>query len=148
MQKSPFPKLSLRVGTNKVRDSILGHGSRGLAHSTPTNQKTKHCSHLCPLIHWHPASKKSLPGVGGVFLTRGKWEVEVPAGGEAMAHQDGGVVHQKVMLQPARANKRAVQGEATRQPDGPAKGSGAPRGCVTTSSHTKNQLGEWEATAR
>jgi hypothetical protein len=29
--------------------------------------------------------EKILLGVGGVFLIRGKWEVEVPVGDEAMA---------------------------------------------------------------
>ncbi len=51
--------------------------------SQHTNQlKTKHCSHLCPLICWPPTSKKkSLPGAGGVFLARGKWEAVAPVQG-------------------------------------------------------------------
>jgi hypothetical protein len=32
--------------------------------------------------------KKILLGVGGVFLIRGKWEVEEPAQGETTAHQE------------------------------------------------------------
>ncbi len=33
------PEFILRTGTNVVRDSISGGGSRGMAHSTPTDQK-------------------------------------------------------------------------------------------------------------
>ncbi len=54
--------------------------------------------------------KKSLPGAGGVFLIRGKQEVEALAQGEAMVHQEGEAVQREVMLQPrAGANKRVAQ---------------------------------------
>ncbi len=37
--KFAVPKLILRASANKVRDSISGGGSAGLAHNTPANQK-------------------------------------------------------------------------------------------------------------
>ncbi len=50
-------------------------------------------------------------------------------------------MQQEVMLQPAGANKRGVQREATQQPGGALKGSGASRGCGATRSHgTTNQV--------
>jgi hypothetical protein len=57
-----------------------------MAHSTPTNQK----SSIAPIFFsTHPLvsgiQKKSLPGKGGVFLTRGKREVEVQALGDVTA---------------------------------------------------------------
>ncbi len=80
------PKLILRAGINKVRDSILGGGSRGgwlTAHQPTKNQA------LIPSLSTHPLApgiqKKSLPGAGGVFLTRGEQEVEALARGEVTA---------------------------------------------------------------
>jgi hypothetical protein len=44
-------------------------------------------------------------------------------------------VQWEVMLQPARANMRAAQQEATQQPDGTLKGGSVSRGCSATRSH-------------
>ncbi len=49
-------------------------------------------------------------------------------------------VQGEAMQQPAGENERAVQREATRQPDGALKGDGMLRGCGATRSHgTTNQ---------
>ncbi len=80
-----------------------------MAHST---QPTKNQA-MFPLLSTHPLApgiqKKSLPGAGGVFLTRGEWEVEALVRGEAMAHQEEEAVRQEVMLQPPGASERVAQ---------------------------------------
>jgi hypothetical protein len=55
---------------------------------------------------------------------------------EAMVRQEAEVVQQEVMLQPAGANKRVAQREATKQPDVMLKGGSASRGCGATRSYT------------
>jgi hypothetical protein len=62
--------------------------------------------------------------VGGVFLAKGKRELEVAE-----------AVQREVMQHPAKANERAAQQVATRLPDGALKGDGALRGCGATRSH-------------
>ncbi len=49
--------------------------------------------------------------------------------------QEAEAVQQEGMLQPAWANERAGQQEATKQPDGMPKGSDASRCCGTMRSH-------------
>jgi hypothetical protein len=60
-----------------------------VAHSTSTNQKNQV---LLPSLSTYPLApsiqKKSVPGAGDVFLTRGKQEVEAPVQGEVMVHQE------------------------------------------------------------
>ncbi len=81
-----------------------------------------------PSSSTHPQAssvqKKSLPGAGGVFLAKGKRELEVAE-----------AVRREAMQQPAGANERAAQQVATRLPDGASKGDGALRGCGATRSH-------------
>jgi hypothetical protein len=70
-----------------ICDSISGDGRGGVAHRL-THQPTKNKAML-PSLSTHPLApgvqKKSLPGAGGAFLTRVKWEVEALTRGEAMA---------------------------------------------------------------
>ncbi len=114
---------------------VAGEGGGLTAHQPTENQA------MLPSLSTHPLApgiqKKSLPGAGGVLLTRDKWEVEAPAQGEAMAHQEEEAVQQEVMLQPPRANKRVAQREATQQPDCALKGSCMSSSCGTKRSHTK-----------
>jgi hypothetical protein len=49
---------------------------------------------------------KSLPGVGGVFLTKGEWEFEAPAQGEA-------TVCQEAVVGVLRGRGSATRGGAT-----------------------------------
>jgi hypothetical protein len=58
VHKFAFPTLILRTGTNKVRDLISGGRSRGVAHSTPTDQKPSIALIFCPVICWRLASKR------------------------------------------------------------------------------------------
>jgi hypothetical protein len=138
------PKLIFRAYTNMmVCDSLIFVAGVGGGSSQHINRpKTKDCSHLCTPIYWHPVSKKkSLPRVGGVFLTRGKQEVVAPAQGEVTARQEAELVQLEVTQQPARANERAAQREATRQSNSALKGGGASRGCGMTRSHmTTNRV--------
>ncbi len=62
--------------------------------------------------------------MGGVFLAKGKRELEVAE-----------AVRREAMQQPAGANERAAQQVATPLPDGASKGDGALRGCGATRSH-------------
>jgi hypothetical protein len=63
---------------------VVGAGGWLTAHQLTKSQA------LLPSLSTHPlvssVQKKSLPGVGGLFLTRGKWEVKVLVQGEATAH--------------------------------------------------------------
>ncbi len=63
---------------------MAGEGGWLTAHQPTKNQA------MLPSLSTHSLvpgiQKKSLPGAGGVFLTRGEWEVEAPAQVEAMAH--------------------------------------------------------------
>ncbi len=74
---------------------VAGEGGWLTAHQPTKNQA------MLPSLFTHPLApgvqKKSLPGAGGVFLTRGEWEVEEPARGKAMARQEGEVVQREVM---------------------------------------------------
>jgi hypothetical protein len=74
-----------------------------------TNQPTKNQA-LLPSLSTHPlvtnVHKKILPGAGGVFLIRGKQEVEVPAGGEAM-------VCREAAAGMSRGQGGATRGDAT-----------------------------------
>jgi hypothetical protein len=118
------PELILRAFTNVVLDSICVGGSWGVAHCTPTNQKPS----IAPIFVHSSAGvrrpKEKPNGVGGVFLTRGEQEVVAPAQDEATVRREALAVRREVMLQPAEANRRAVQREATGQPDGTSKGNG------------------------
>jgi hypothetical protein len=73
---------------------------------------------MLPSSFTHPLvlglQKKSLPGVGGVFLTRGKREVEALERSEATARQAGEVVQQEVMAL-ARKNKSGTSSAAAQQ---------------------------------
>jgi hypothetical protein len=51
---------------------------------SPPQPKTKQCSHLRPLIRWHPSSKKKPAGGGGLFLKKGEMELKAPTRSEAM----------------------------------------------------------------
>ncbi len=87
------------------------------AHSPPTPTKSQA---FLPSSSTHPSvpgvQKKSLPGAGWVFLTRGKREVKAPARCEATACREaaggalrGDAVQREVMLQLAREKYRAAQ---------------------------------------
>ncbi len=69
---------------------MAGEGGWFTAHQPTRNQA------VLPSLSTHPMApgvqKKSLPGAGGVFLARGKWEVEAPAQGETTVHQEGEAV--------------------------------------------------------
>ncbi len=86
---------------------VAGEGEWLTAHQ-PTKSQA-----MLPSLSTHPLApsiqKKSLLGVGEVFLTRGKWEVEVQARGEATARQEVEAEQKEVTLQPPGANKRMVQ---------------------------------------
>jgi hypothetical protein len=93
-----------------------------VAHSTPTNQKTS----IAPIFVNSSAGIQRLKeklaglGVGGVFLTRGEWEVVAPARGEATVHHEAAAGALSGVgsatrgdAKTARANVTAVQQEAT-----------------------------------
>jgi hypothetical protein len=78
--------MSNMAGGDGLGNSNAGERLVG-SKTVDCDPKNQACSHLCPLICWHLVSKKkSLPGAGGVFLTRGKWEVMAPAQREATVH--------------------------------------------------------------
>jgi hypothetical protein len=80
------PKLFFCASTNKLVTQVFVAQAGGwlTAHQPTKNQV------LFPSLSTHPLApgvqKKSLPGAGGVFLTRGKREVKAPVQSEATAH--------------------------------------------------------------
>ncbi len=131
---------------------MAGKGGWLTAHQLTKNQA------MLPSLSTHPLAssvqKKSLQGVGGVFLTKGEWELEVPAQGEA-------TVRLELAASASRSRGGVTRGDATTSL-GKQEG-GATRGNTTTRQHVKrrwqvkrlqcnenpcnNQPCEWEATA-
>jgi hypothetical protein len=127
-------------------------GGRLTAHQPTKNQA------MLPSLSTHPLAssikKKRLRGVGGVFRTKSKWELEAPARDEATAHQEAAAGA-------SRGRGSAMRGDATTS-QGKQEGS-ATRSDMTTRRRVKrwwhikrlwrnekprdNQLGKWEATA-
>jgi hypothetical protein len=71
---------------------VAGEGGWLTAHQPTKNQAILPSSSTHPLAP--SAQKKSLPGVGRVFLTKGERKLEASMGGEAMTHREaaGGVL--------------------------------------------------------
>ncbi len=124
--------------------------------SQHTNQpKTKHCSHLCPLICWCPASKEKPAGGGWDILNKRQT-------GEAKALGQGeATVHQEAVAGALKGGGGATRGDATtsqgKWEGGAKRGNTTTRWCVKRWWHVKrlwrnkkprnNQPGKWEATA-
>ncbi len=72
-----------------TRFLVAGEGGRLTAQQPTKNQA------MLPSLSTHPLAssvqKKSLPGAGRVFSTKGKRELEVPTQGEAMMHGEAAV---------------------------------------------------------
>jgi hypothetical protein len=107
-------KLEDQTKHGKKPDSFRAHvfpRDAGEGGWLTAHQPTKHQAMLSSLSTHLLAprvQKKSLPGAGGVFLTRGDCEGEALAQGEAMVHQEGEAVRQEVMLQPPGANESVL----------------------------------------
>ncbi len=84
--------LNFETCQQKTRNSkILLACTRKYLHPLTAHQPTKNQAVL-PSWSTDPLAsgvqKKSLPGAGGVFLTRGEQEIKAQARGEATAHQE------------------------------------------------------------
>jgi hypothetical protein len=98
MHKFVIPKLMLRAGTNEVCDSISGGGSRGAAHSSPTNQKPS----IAPIfVHSSAGARhpKEKPAGGGWGLLN-KRQTQVQGAGakwgdNALRGSDGHIERQR-----------------------------------------------------
>jgi hypothetical protein len=130
-------------------------GERGwlTAHQPTKNQS------MLPSLSTHPLAssvqKKSLPGLGRVFLAKSEWELEAPVGGEV-------TVHQEMAAETSRCRGGATRGDATTSRG--KQDGGATRDDTTTRRRVKrqwrikrlwrnkkpryNQPGKWEVTAR